>query len=196
MYPLTYIARHGQTDWNAERRLQGQTDTVLNETGRAQADRNGEALAGLIGTDHAHFRFVSSPMKRARETMERMRLGLGLPRDGYDTDPLLKELSFGDWERHTFEELDALHPGTSQEREGRKWTFVPPGEGAESYAMLAERVGRWLETLTEPTVCVAHGGTIRSLFHLVGGVPGVRAAEMDIHQGRLLRLEGDRLEWL
>ena len=56
--------------------------------------------------------------------------------------------------------------------------------------------GRWLETLTEPTVCVAHGGTIRSLFHLVGGVPGVRAAEMDIHQGRLLRLEGDRLEWL
>ena len=196
MYPLTYIARHGQTDWNAEKRLQGQTDTLLNDTGRWQADHNGRLLAALIGGDHAAFRFVSSPMRRARETMERMRVALGLDADGYDTDPLLKELSFGDWERHTFEELDALNPGTSLERAGRKWTFVPPGEGAESYEILAGRVAGWLETLDRPTVCVAHGGTIRALFHLVNGLPGDRAVEMEVHQGRLLKLEGARIDWI
>ena len=50
MYPLVYIARHGQTVWNAESRLQGQADTDLNPLGREQATRNGHRLAEFVIT--------------------------------------------------------------------------------------------------------------------------------------------------
>ncbi len=49
MPALIYVVRHGQTDWNAEQRLQGQADTDLNATGRRQASANGVKLAALIG---------------------------------------------------------------------------------------------------------------------------------------------------
>lgn len=60
-----YLARHGQTDWNAERRLQGQSDRSLNETGRAQAERLGERMRG-VPLEHVY----SSTLKRSRETAE------------------------------------------------------------------------------------------------------------------------------
>src|SRR5262245_47401752 len=60
-----YIARHGQTDWNAERKLQGQTDTQLNANGRAQAERLAERLRG-VQLDQVY----SSTLARSRETAE------------------------------------------------------------------------------------------------------------------------------
>jgi len=65
MYPLVYIARHGQTEWNAEHRLQGQADTDINAFGREQATQNGRQLAQLI-RNPADFDFVASPMRRTR----------------------------------------------------------------------------------------------------------------------------------
>src|SRR5690606_32679256 len=70
-----YFVRHGQTDWNAEGRLQGQEDTSLNDLGRSQATGNGERLAELI-PDASLFDFVSSPLWRTRETMERVRAAM------------------------------------------------------------------------------------------------------------------------
>ncbi|RUY94701.1 histidine phosphatase family protein, partial [Mesorhizobium sp. M7A.F.Ca.CA.002.15.1.1] len=67
MYPLVYIARHGQTAWNAEMRLQGQADTDLNALGRPPATGNALRLAALV-PDPWEFDFVASPMKRTRET--------------------------------------------------------------------------------------------------------------------------------
>ncbi|MCB1382511.1 MAG: histidine phosphatase family protein [Notoacmeibacter sp.] len=196
MYPLTYFSRHGQTDWNVEKRLQGQMETDINPLGQAQADGNGRRLAQAIKGDPASYRYVASPMRRTRETMERIRRNMGLDPLVYETDRLLMELSFGDWEGHTFAELDALKPGTSHLRDSGKWNFCPPGEGAESYAMLAARVARWLEGLERPTVCVTHGGIIRSLFHLVEGMDGEEAATLNVPQDRLLVLEGNRLSWV
>ena len=89
-----YFLRHGQTDWNAELRLQGQKDIPLNETGRGQARQNGRMLADLID-DPARFRYIASPIGRTRETMNLVRLELGLPSHGYETDDRLKEISFG-----------------------------------------------------------------------------------------------------
>ncbi len=195
MYPLTYFVRHGQTDWNAEQRLQGQADTDLNATGRAQADRNGERLAGLI-EDAGAFDYVSSPLTRTRDTMERIREKLGLPADGYRTDKRLVELDFGEWQGFTMAELDARTPGVSAARDRDKWNFLPPGAGAESYEMLSRRVRPWLDELERPTVCVTHGGIIRCMFRLIGGMDETEAADLDIRQDRVVRLANGRLEWL
>ena len=195
MYPLTYFSRHGETDWNAEGRLQGQADTPLNAKGRAQADGNGSKLAGLLELPPADLDYLASPLTRTRDTMERIRVGLSLPSSGYRLEPLLMELCFGDWETYTFEELESREPGVTASREAAKWTFVPPGTNAESYEMLSERVARWLESLMRPTVCVTHGGVIRSLFRLIGGVDAESASTLDVPQDKLLRLEGTQLTW-
>ncbi len=195
MFPLVYFVRHGQTDWNVEHRLQGQADIDLNATGRAQATRNGRKLAELID-DPAAFDFVASPLARTRETMELLRVAMGLPPSGYRTDERLVEVHFGDWQGYTLAELDRISPGATAAREADKWNFVPPGTDAESYEMLARRVLPWFEELSRPTVCVTHGGIFRVLFRMVGKKPKKEAAALDIAQDRVLRFEDNRLEWL
>lgn len=195
MPPLVYFVRHGQTAWNAEFRLQGQADTDMTELGYRQAERNGRRLADLIA-DPSAFRFVASPLRRTRETMERVRLALGLPATGYATDPRLLEVHFGDWQGHTFAELEAVSPGVSAARMADKWHFLPPGQGAESYEMLCGRVRSWLEEVEAPTVCVTHGGVVRAIFRLVAGIDADDAAGLEVPQDRVLRLAKGRLEWL
>lgn len=192
---LVYFVRHGQTDWNAESRLQGQADTDLNALGRAQASENGRKLAALI-PDPPAFDFIASPMKRTRETMERLRAAMGLDPCAYRTDPRLVEVNFGDWQGYTYAELEAVRPGISSERSLDKWDYLPSGEGAESYQMLYERVRPWFGELDGNTVCVTHGGVIRVLFRLVEKLSRQEAAGLDIPQDRLLRLKDGRLEWL
>jgi len=193
MPPLCYFVRHGQTGWNAELRLQGQADTDINERGRSQAARNGRRLAELID-DPAAFDFVASPLKRTRETMEIVRTQMGLPERGYRVDSRLMEVHFGDWQGYTYAELEAMRPGSTAARLSDKWGFVAPG--GESYQMLLDRVRPWFETLERQTVCVTHGGVIRTLFKLVEDKPVADVAAMDVPQDRVLRLSDARLEWL
>jgi broad specificity phosphatase PhoE len=190
-----YLTRHGQTDWNATARVQGQAEADLNALGRRQAALNGEKLARLI-PDPSGFRFVASPMRRTRETMEIIRETMRLPRDGYELEPRIVEVHFGDWQGSTFAELEARAPGTTAARETDKWNFVPPGAEAESYAMLAERIRPWLSELEGPVVVVTHGGVIRTLFHILNGLYDAEAAAMDVHQDRVLKLEGGRIAWI
>ena len=72
-----YFVRHGETDWNAERRYQGQTDIPLNARGRDQSRRNGDALRAFLPAI-TQADFVASPLVRTRETMELLRTSLGL----------------------------------------------------------------------------------------------------------------------
>lgn len=192
---LAYFIRHGQTDWNAENRLQGQADTDLNALGRSQASENGRKLVGLIA-DPGGFDFVASPMKRTRETMELLRAAMGLDPAAYRTDPRLVEVNFGDWQGFTYAELEAVRPGISHERSLDKWDYLPSGEGAESYQMLYERIRPWFEALSRDTVCVTHGGVIRALFRLIERLPKEEAASLDTPQDRLLRLRDGHLEWI
>ncbi|RUY88841.1 MULTISPECIES: histidine phosphatase family protein [unclassified Mesorhizobium] len=195
MYPLVYIARHGQTAWNAEMRLQGQADTDLNALGREQATGNGLRLAALV-PDPWEFDFVASPMKRTRETMQRIRAAMKLDPDAYRTDPRLVEVNFGDWQGFTFPELETRYPGASGTRALDKWNFQPPGEGAESYQMLLERVRPCFDAIERQTICVTHGGVMRTLFRFVLGLAEDEAANLEMPQDRLLKLEGKSLEWL
>ena len=195
MPPIVYIVRHGQTAWNAEFRLQGQADTELNALGRDQASANGHKLSALI-PDPQGFDFVASPMLRTRQTMELARTAMGLDPKAYRTDPRLVEINFGDWQGFTMAELEARQPGSTHGRFHYKWDFLPPGAGAESYEMLLQRIRPWYEALSAPTVCVTHGGIVRALFRLIGKMPKSEAAALEVPQDRILRLSGNRLEWV
>jgi broad specificity phosphatase PhoE len=193
MPPLCYFVRHGQTGWNAELRLQGQADTDINELGRRQAARNGRRLAELVD-DASAFDFVASPLTRTRETMEIVRTHMGLPEHGYRVDSRLMEVHFGDWQGYTYAELETMRPGSTAARLSDKWGFVAPG--GESYQMLLDRVRPWFESVDRQTICVTHGGVIRTLFKLVEDRPVAEVAAMDVPQDRVLRLKDSRLEWL
>jgi broad specificity phosphatase PhoE len=189
-----YIIRHGQTDWNAEWRLQGQQDIPLNDLGRRQAHENGLRLKALAGSFEG-YDFVASPLGRARETMELARAAAGLRPEAYRIDERLKEICFGDWEGYTGPEIKAIDRAKHRERREQKWDFLPPGDLAESYEILSWRVGSWLRSLDQPTVAVCHGGVIRCIFKLVGGVEPAEAAKLEIPQDRVLVYAADRLEW-
>jgi probable phosphoglycerate mutase len=190
--PILYYLRHGETDWNAEGRLQGQRDIALNALGRRQAASCGELLRALFARDSRtpqEFDYVSSPLIRARATMELAREMLGLDPSGYATDPRLAEMSFGQWEGRTYAELRAAERPALAARERDKWRFAPP-EG-ESYEQLAERVSQWYATLQNDTVAAAHGGVARALMAHLGIENHDRATHRNIEQGVVYVFSGN-----
>lgn len=190
-----YFVRHGQTDWNAEFRFQGQQDIPINALGRQQAERNGETLRAVLTNPEA-FDFVSSPLSRTRQTMEIIRGKMGLPHNEYGTDKRLLELNYGDWEGQTIDEMQRSHGEMSEARNRNKWEFVPPGNGAESYAMLSLRFESWLNETLKHTVCVTHGGVLRCIWRLIGGLSADEAGKLIIPQDRILQMKNERLEWI
>ncbi|HZC55961.1 MAG TPA: histidine phosphatase family protein [Xanthobacteraceae bacterium] len=182
--PILYYIRHGETDFNVEQRLQGRRNTLLNARGRLQAKDCGELLRNLFARDNRSaddFVYVSSPLQRARETMEIMRPPLRLPPHPYEIDDRLLEISYGEWEGSTLTEIEARMPGMLAERERDKWDFAPPG--GESYRELTARIGEWHASLTRDTVVAAHGGGVRALMALFHVMPKEEATHAQIAQG-------------
>jgi probable phosphoglycerate mutase len=101
-----------------------------------------------------------------------------------------------DWVGQTLVEVEAHSPQLIEQRNKGKWQFRPPGDRAESYAMLAERTDRFLSKLVRPTICVAHGGVIRTLFNRIGKIAGDDAAVIDIPQDRILKTDGESIGWI
>ncbi|WP_346767235.1 histidine phosphatase family protein [Enterovirga aerilata] len=187
-----YFVRHGETDWNAAARLQGQQDIPLNPVGRVQAEEAGRKLALLV-PDPAALDYVASPLGRTRETMEILRRTLGLDPAGYRMDGRFVELTFGSWEGLTWREVRGREAALAAARERDKWNFVPPG--GESYAMLLHRLLPAARELSRPTVLVSHGGVARALLAGLCGVPVHEAPRVDIWQGRILVFEHGRHCW-
>jgi probable phosphoglycerate mutase len=187
--------RHGETDWNAEGRLQGQHDIPLNGRGRDQAASAGRDARKYIAREGlTELRYVASPLSRTRDTMEIARGAMGLDPREYALDDRLMELSFGRWEGLIWPQVQAMDPWAAKAREGDKWLFQPPG--GESYAMLADRLRPWLATVSSDTLVVSHGGVARVLMAMIGGIPVADAPMMDIHQGRVLIFENGARRWL
>ncbi len=155
------LVRHGETAWNAERRLQGNRDVPLSATGRAQAT----ALAPAVAA-HRPSRVVVSPLARTRETAEL----LGHPGDRRDAR--WQEADLGDW---TGQLSDALRAAGGDYDAWRAGLLTPPG--GEPFAALTARVAAALADLCrEPTgeavLVVTHGGPIRAAVqHLLGLAP-------------------------
>ncbi|MGE0456870.1 MAG: histidine phosphatase family protein [Bauldia sp.] len=190
--PTLVFVRHGETDWNVEARLQGQQDIPLNDRGRLQAARNGEVLLQRI-PDVAGYDFVASPLGRAEETMRIMRGRMGLDPAGYRIDRDLIEITFGDWEGFTLAELAASGSPESERRQADKWAYVPPR--GESYAMLEERVRRWLGALTVDTVAVSHGAVGRVLQGILFGLGPDAVPHLPSPQDQFLVWRDGRGEW-
>lgn len=150
-----YITRHGQTDWNIDHRLQGQSDIPLNDTGRAQARTCGEALksAGIE-------LIITSPLSRARETAEIIREYIGdIP---IICDELLLERSFGKLEGQCMYVSEAeSHPAECG---------VEPKETA--LGRIREAMENYRRKYPDRTILVVtHGGV---LFELLCSVRGER----------------------
>jgi probable phosphoglycerate mutase len=192
---VIYFLRHGETDWNAQGRIQGQFDVPLNDKGRGQAARNGRVLAALP-LDAGRFDFVASPLIRARETMEIVRRELGLDAGGYRTDDILKEIHFGDFQTRTWKEINVTDAALVKKRDADPYNWIAPGPGGESYAMLEARARAWLKGVTRDTVCVAHGGIMRVLHRAIGGLDERQAIALHAPQDKVLVIEGELLGWL
>ena len=182
--PTIYYIRHGETEWNAEGRLQGAQDIPLNDLGRKQAVSAGSILTHLLARDRRSeqsLSFVASPLGRARSTMELVRGVLRLPPFDYSIDDRLREIGYGRWEGSTLAQMQASDPELFARRQADKWTVAPPD--GESYASVQIRVRDWYDRLSMDTVAVAHGGTARALMVALGIETPASAADLAIEQG-------------
>ena len=102
-----YFSRHGETVANIEGRFSGKKDTPLTPHGHEQAEEIGELLRREAG-EQPSLQFVSSPLQRARTTMEIVRYVVGLPREGYTTDERISEIDLGAWDQLTNAEARVL----------------------------------------------------------------------------------------
>ncbi len=173
---LLYLVRHGETDWNRARRIQGSTDIPLNETGRAQAAHTGRLLA------RRHWDGIaSSPLSRARETAQIIGRELGI--DDIEILDDIVERHYGDAEGLADDELSRLFPSG---------TAVP---GRETRQDVAARVVPSLIDLAERhhgsnLVVATHGGVIRTVLNAVAphsdDHSGVPITNGSIHSFRLV----------
>jgi broad specificity phosphatase PhoE len=182
--PVLYFVRHGETDFNIAHRLQGRYQTSINDRGREQAEHCAGVLRDLFARERreaAGYAYASSPLRRARETMDILRAALGLDAAGYAIDDRLAEISYGEWEGSTLAEIRARNPELLMDRERDKWGFRPPG--GESYRDLAERVACWNAAVSGDTVIAAHGGIARALMANFGILPEEEATFAEVVHG-------------
>jgi uncharacterized phosphatase len=171
---LLYLVRHGETDWNLQRRIQGSTDIPLNKTGRQQASSTGRLLARRRWDA-----VITSPLSRAAETAQIIAAELDLPAP--EAMPELVERAYGAAEGLDDRTLSRRYPGTT------------PVPGRESRDEVARRVLPALMQLAEERpgqhlVLTTHGGVIRTVLEAVAPASnvhrGVRITNGSIHSFR------------
>jgi probable phosphoglycerate mutase len=148
-----YLVRHGETDWNAQRRIQGNTDIPLNDVGRAQARTTGTLLARRSWDG-----VFSSPLSRAYETASIIADELGMPAP--QQIAAIVERNYGEAEGLNWDQVEAGFPGDT------------PVPGRETHQEVADRVIPALISLAtqhpgQQLVVVSHGGVIRSVLNSV-----------------------------
>ena len=188
-----YFARHGQTQANLEKRFSGKKDTPLTALGREQAHAIGEALKRELGLKPA-IACVSSPLQRARTTMEIARGVLELPPGDYTVDPRIQEIDLGAWDQLTDQEARALDPAYYDRRASDKWHV--PALGGEDYEDVATRLTAWIGGLEADTFAVSHGAATRILRGLFLGLDAARMSALDEPQGVVFRVRGAQITQL
>lgn len=180
-----YFVRHGQTDWNAQGRIQGRMDIPLNTVGMEQARELAEQLAQKnVSVD----RVVTSDLSRAYETGRIVAERLGVP---CEKSHNLYEREFGDWEGLKMSEIQEKWAQLYEDWMNRRYDFRPPN--GESYHELAQRmmnaVGKLLENTKENLLIVSHGGSLSAFLHEVGTTGDGQAAQRNfLGNGEIVEL--------
>jgi probable phosphoglycerate mutase len=167
------LIRHGQTDWNLARRIQGSTDIPLNETGRADARWAAEKLAD--GTHHAVY---ASPLVRAKETAEIIAGRLGLEIAGIVPD--IREREFGDGEGLLVSEYIRAYGDWHAEVPGAESLHDVGVRAIAALHAIADDARRRSAPRAESVLVVTHGGVIRAVIDHVSG--GTLPREGDVLQ--------------
>ena len=156
-FPTIWFLRHGQTEWNLERRLQGHLDSPLTGLGQAQAQQQARIMKPVIDQVAAGPGGIfASPLGRAQHTA-RIALG-GHP---FQTDPRLSEIATGDWEGRLRDEVA---------RGGGDLFVYAAAPGGEGFDALEARVAAFLADLQGPSIIVSHGLLGQVLRGLVCGL--------------------------
>lgn len=176
------VLRHGATEWNAAKRLQGRADIPLSDAG------NAALAARRIPATYKERAWFTSPLLRARQTAE----VLGLQAD--IATPLI-EMDWGDYEGSTLAELQVRHGTAFAENEARGLDLLPPG--GESPRQVQQRLLPWLQGLRSDTGAVTHKGVIRAMLALAFDWPmlGKAPVRLDWHCLQEFRINNNgRLE--
>ena len=180
-----FLVRHGVTDWNSEGRIQGQSDTPLNEAGHRQAHRLRLRLASV-----SFAAAWSSDLRRGSDTAAAILQGRNLR---LQTTPDLREKHFGAWEGLTFREVQARYPDLYCNRlMSGDPAFAPPG--GESDLQLYARAGVVADRLLQAhagrdgnLLVVSHGGTLRALVARLMDLPAPKMLGIQVRQCRPFR---------
>lgn len=162
-----YLVRHGETDWNIENKIQGQTDIELNENGKRQAQ---DFAARIIDENYKIDSIYTSSKKRACETAGIIGRALGIEPKVY---PGLEEISLGKWEGYTWNQVKELFKEEYQIwRTNRRYQMPPSGE---SYQQLLDRLLPALDEIVKRekgnALVVTHSAVIMTLLSYLYDTP-------------------------
>jgi probable phosphoglycerate mutase len=185
------LVRHGETDWNVERRLQGHIDIPLNVRGLAQAEATARSLAGM--------RFSAlycSDLARARQTAAAITRRLPMPEA---TDARLRERHYGMFQGLTYDEAARRHPEFYRRFTARELEFTFPERG-ESLHEFAERIRAALHEIAlrhrgEHVLVVTHGGVLDIAYRIAAGRDLATARDFPIPNAALNWIEHRDAGW-
>lgn len=165
-----YLVRHGQTVWNSSGKYQGRTDVALSEKGLAQAEKTVERFRS-VHLDGV----IASPLMRAADTARGIAGTHGLP---LETDSRLMELSFGDWEGKTYDEIEKIWPGMIEAMYHDAGTLkLPNGESFEDcQTRCMEAVNEIIQRGDSKSYAiVCHGAALRTIICALIHIPLARS---------------------
>jgi probable phosphoglycerate mutase len=185
------LVRHGETEWNRNRRYQGWLDSPLTPEGIAQAEAIGRLLHRL--PEAAEADIVASPIGRARRTAEIiaecLRNGGGHPRP-IRFDERLREISLGSWDGLDKRDIRRRAPDVFT-GQGSRWEWYFHSPDGETYDAFAGRIAAFLADLgPAPVIAVSHGVATRVLRGLYAGMPRDEALRLAVPQDRIFRMKG------
>ncbi len=147
-YPTIWFLRHGETFWNAERRIQGQLESDLTPRGTRQAEIQARLMAPALASGPPCY---VSPLRRAQQTA-----GIALAGRSFLTDPRMAEAHAGDWQGLLRADVDRDNHDQVDGRTPSLEVFLK-APGSEGFDAFQTRIQAFLDDLTEPSVIVAHG---------------------------------------
>ncbi|WMO06274.1 phosphoglycerate mutase family protein [Vibrio parahaemolyticus] len=183
-----FVLRHGETEFNADKKLQGHCNSSLTSKGSDQARRVGTTLKQYV--ENRPFRVYSSTLGRALQTSQIVCEELNYSYENLNKEPRLKEFSLGEWEQRTIPSLEQEIPNLLAQND---WYLQVPN--CETYESVRERLSSWLSDVThdEDIVVVSHGLTGIVLRGLLLGMDYTQVWQQDLPQDAFFIIEDGRI---